>query len=59
MDFDVIGISIPNPISKDVVNSIQVLINQLGYSLIVLEEKDWLQIFDAALETSAFNATGK
>ncbi|HAX70981.1 MAG TPA: hypothetical protein PK152_08010 [Anaerolineales bacterium] len=58
VDFDVIGISIPNPVSKDVIDSIQVLINKLGYSLIVLEEKDWLQIFDAALEASAFNPTG-
>lgn len=56
VNFDVIGISIPNPINKDVIDSIQVLINKLGYSLIVLDEKDWLKIFDAALEVSAFNS---
>lgn len=53
-DFDVIGISIPNTISKEVVVSIQFLINKLGYSLLVLEESDWLKIFDAALEVVAF-----
>jgi hypothetical protein len=54
INFDVIGISIPNAIRKEVVDSIQLLLNKLGYSLLVLEEDDWLKIFDAALETVAF-----
>lgn len=53
-DFDVIGISIPNRIRKEVVDSIQTLLNKLGYALLVIDESDWLKIFDAALETAAF-----
>ncbi len=53
-DFDVIGISIPNAVRKEVVDSIQMLLNKLGYSLLVIDENDWLKIFDAALETVAF-----
>ena len=54
IDFDVIGISIPNAIRKEVVDSIQLLLNKLGYTLLVIEESDWLKIFDAALEAVAF-----
>jgi hypothetical protein len=53
-DFDVIGISIPNTVKKEVVESIQMLLNKLGYSLLVIDENEWLKIFDAALETVAF-----
>jgi hypothetical protein len=53
-DFDVIGISIPNAIKQEVIDSIQLLLNKLGYVLLVLDENDWLKIFDAALETIAF-----
>lgn len=53
-DFDVIGISIPNAVRKEVVDSIQMLLNKLGYALLVIDENDWLKIFDAALETAAF-----
>ncbi|MCQ3936566.1 MAG: hypothetical protein DPW18_05910 [Chloroflexi bacterium] len=54
VDFDVIGISIPNAISKDVLDSIQLVMNNLGFSLLVVDESDWLKIFDAALEAVAF-----
>jgi len=53
-EFDVIGISIPNAVRKEVVDSIQMLLNKLGYSLLVIDETDWLKIFDAALEIVAF-----
>ncbi len=53
-NFDVIGVSIPNAIKKEVIDSIQLLLNKLGYTLLMLEEDDWLKIFDAALETVAF-----
>jgi hypothetical protein len=53
-DFDVIGISIPNTVKKEVVDSVQLLLNKLGYGLLVIDESDWLKIFDAALETVAF-----
>ncbi len=54
IDFDVIGISIPNTVRAEVVESIQTLLNKLGFSLLVIDEDDWLKIFDAALETVAF-----
>jgi len=53
-DFDVIGISIPNTVKKEVVDSVQLLLNKLGYGLLVIDESDWIKIFDAALETVAF-----
>ena len=53
-DFDVIGISIPNAVRKEVIDSIQLLLNKLGYSLLLVDESDWLKIFDAALEAAAF-----
>jgi hypothetical protein len=56
-DFDVIGISIPNRIKKEVVDSIQMLLNKLGYALLVIDESDWLKIFDAALEAATFEET--
>jgi hypothetical protein len=52
--FDAIGISIPNSIHPEVINSIQSLLNQLGFSLLVVEEDDWLRIFDAALTNIIF-----
>jgi hypothetical protein len=54
VDFDVIGISIPNTFRPVVIDSIQQLLNKLGYSLLVVDEDDWLKVFDAALETAAF-----
>lgn len=52
--FNTIGISIPNRIHPEVITSIQSLLNQLGFSLLVIEEDDWLKIFDAALTNITF-----
>jgi len=52
--FDAIGISIPNRIHPDVINSIKSLLNQLGFSLLVIDKDDWLKIFDAALTNITF-----
>jgi len=49
-EFDVIGISVPNTIHKEVVASMQHLVNELGFSFLVLDECDWLKIADAVLE---------
>lgn len=48
--FDVLGISIPNAIHPEVLSSMQSLVNQLGFSFLVVEENDWLRIAAAALE---------
>jgi len=52
--FDVIGISVPNTIKVDVVDSMQRLVNDLGFSFLVIDEDDWLKILDAVLEQLEF-----
>ena len=58
ISFDAIGISIPNRIHPEVIDTIQSLLNQLGFSLLVIEKDDWLRIFDAAL-TKIFFESGE
>lgn len=53
--FDIIGLSIPNTIHTDTVNSIQNLLNRLGFSLLVIDEREWFKILDAVIEQLAFN----
>jgi len=49
-EFDVIGISVPNPIDEEVVASMRHLVNELGFPLLVVDEGEWLKIVDAVLE---------
>jgi len=49
-EFDVIGISIPNTIDNEVVTSMRLLVNKLGFPFLVVDESDWLKIVDAVLE---------
>jgi len=49
-NLNVIGISIPNVISNDVIENFEYLANQLGYPLIILAEDEWVNILDAAIE---------
>ncbi len=41
---DVIGISVPNKIRDDVVESLGYLINELGFCFLVIDEDEWLRI---------------
>lgn len=50
VNLDVVGISIPNIISDEVIEDFQYLSNQLGFPLIILAEDDWMKILDAAIE---------
>jgi hypothetical protein len=50
---NVIGISVPNIISSEVVENFEYLANQLGFPLIILDEDDWVKIIDASLEKAA------
>ncbi|PKK88332.1 MAG: hypothetical protein CVV64_19290 [Candidatus Wallbacteria bacterium HGW-Wallbacteria-1] len=50
---DVIGVSVPNEISDEVRENFQFISSQFGFPLIVLDEEDWLNIMDAALEKAA------
>jgi hypothetical protein len=50
----VIGIAIPNMIKTDVVESMAYAINTLGFSFLVVEEKDWQAIINSALEQAEF-----
>ena len=49
-NIDVIGISVPNVINDQVIENFVYLANQLGFSLIILAEDDWVKILDAAIE---------
>lgn len=48
--FDVIGVSIPNTILGEVVDSMRHLVNELGFPLLVIDEGDWVKIVDAVVE---------
>lgn len=48
--FDVIGISVPNAIHQEVLDSMTRLANELGVSFLAVDEIDWLKIADAVLE---------
>jgi hypothetical protein len=50
IDFDVIGISVPNTIRPDTLDSMKYLVNELGFSFLVIDEDDWLRILDAVFE---------
>ena len=52
-ELDVIGVSVPNEISDEVRENFQFISGQFGYPLIVLDEEDWLNIMDAAMEKAA------
>ena len=49
-DLNVIGISVPNVINSEVVENFKYLANQLGYTLLILSEDEWVKIMDAAIE---------
>ena len=49
-NLNAIGISVPNVISKEVIDNFQYLANQLGYPLVILAEDEWVNILDAAIE---------
>ncbi|MCA9908007.1 MAG: hypothetical protein KC519_05105, partial [Anaerolineae bacterium] len=53
-DFDVIGLSIPNEVRQEVITSIESLLDQLGFSLLVIDEQEWVKIVDAAIEQLSF-----
>src|SRR5574341_158382 len=57
IDFDVIGISIPNQLRADMRNSIRKLLNQLGFTFLAVEEEDWLRISDAVVEQLEFRSS--
>ncbi len=47
---DVLGIAIPNNIHKDVLDSMQFVVNELGFSLLVIDESGWFGVLAAAIE---------
>jgi predicted RNA-binding Zn-ribbon protein involved in translation (DUF1610 family) len=51
----VIGISMPNPFHKEVTESLAYAVNTLGFSFIVIDDKDWLNVVGAAYEQSLFD----
>lgn len=57
--FDVIGISIPNNVSTSVIESMQRLLNDLGFSFLVIDEGEWMKIVDTTLEQLQFETSAK
>jgi len=52
---DVIGIAVPNRIGEDVQQSLQELLNRMGFAFLVVDKDEWLRILDTSLEQVAFN----
>jgi hypothetical protein len=50
VSFNVVGISVPNAIRQDVLDSMRRLAAELGFSFLAVDETDWLKIADAVLE---------
>lgn len=55
--YDVVGISIPNRISDDVITSLECLLLKYGVSFIVIDLDCWIKIISLARENLQFNAT--
>lgn len=54
-DLDVIGIAIPNKIRDEVVKSLAYAVNTLGFSFLVINEEDWLNIIRLAFNHASFD----
>jgi hypothetical protein len=59
VQFDVIGISIPNTVMEEVVHSLRHLVNELGFPLLVVDEGDWVKIADAVVERLQVDEQGE
>lgn len=56
VQFDAIGISVPNVVKQDVYESIKELLNRLGFYFLLVDENEWLKITDMVLEQLSFDA---
>jgi hypothetical protein len=54
-NLQVIGIAIPNVIREEVVSSLAYAVNTLGFSFLVIDEKDWLNVMRLAFEQAVFD----
>jgi len=53
--FDVIGVSIPNRVHDPVCESMQKLVNQLGFSFLVMDQDEWVKVADCVVEQLALD----
>jgi hypothetical protein len=53
--FDIIGISIPNRVSADVINSVQSVLFRFGVSFIILDHDMWIRIISLVRDNLLFN----
>jgi|GEM_PF-1079916 len=53
--FDIIGISIPNVVNYNVINELHSILNNLGFSFILVDEESWLCVITACIEDLEFN----
>lgn len=51
----VIGIAIPNKIREEVIDSLSYAVNNLGFSFLAIDEKDWLNVIRLAFEQAVFD----
>lgn len=54
--YDVLGIAIPNKLKKDVVDSMQRVVNHFGISFIYIDEDEWLKIIQSNINIAQFNS---
>lgn len=50
LHYAVIGVALPNMITPSVVDSMRYVVNRLGLRFMIVDERDWLKIADAAVE---------
>lgn len=53
-EFDVLGISVPQRISIQVLESFQFIADSIGIPLLVMQDDEWARVIQAALETAQF-----
>lgn len=57
-NLQVIGIGIPNTVHQDVIESMQYLVNSLGFTFLLIDELDWEVIISRAFEEAEFDFQG-
>ena len=50
IEFDILGISVPNTLKQDVVDSMTHLVNELGFPFLIVDEDEWVRILDGIIE---------
>jgi hypothetical protein len=59
LDEDIVGISIPNTIKQDVIESFRYMSQRFNIPIIILQEEDWIRILHIVLEKIELDSINK